>query len=44
MLYGHSTGLSPMSVSIAAVFWTWLWGPVGLVLSAPLTVVLLVLG
>jgi methylmalonyl-CoA mutase cobalamin-binding subunit len=44
LLYGHSTGLSPMSVIIAAVFWTWLWGPVGLILSTPLTLCLVVMG
>jgi len=44
MLYGHSTGLSPLSVVVAAVFWTWIWGPVGLVLSMPLTLCLVVLG
>ena len=44
MVYGHSTGLSPAAVIIAAVFWTWLWGPVGLVLSTPLTLCLVVLG
>ena len=43
-LYGHSTGLSPMSVIVAAVFWTWIWGPVGLILSTPLTLCLIVLG
>jgi predicted PurR-regulated permease PerM len=43
-LYGHSTGLSPMSVIVAAVFWTWIWGPVGLILSTPLTLCLVVLG
>ena len=43
-LYGHSTGLSPLSVILAAVFWTWIWGPVGLVLSMPLTLCLVVLG
>lgn len=43
-LYGASTGLSPLSVIVAAMFWTTLWGPVGLVLSTPLTVCLLVLG
>lgn len=43
-LYGSSTGLSPMAVIVAAVFWTWLWGPVGLFLSTPLTVCLAVLG
>jgi predicted PurR-regulated permease PerM len=44
LLYGHSTGLSPASVIIAAVFWTWLWGPIGLILSTPLTLCLVVLG
>jgi predicted PurR-regulated permease PerM len=44
MLYGHSTGLSPLSVMVAATFWTWLWGPIGLILSTPLTLCLLVLG
>ncbi len=44
LLYGHSTGLSPFSVVIAALFWTWLWGPLGLVLAMPLTLMLVVLG
>ncbi len=44
MMYGHSTGLSPVSVVVSAIFWTWLWGPIGLVLSTPLTVCLVVLG
>ncbi|GAB6845652.1 putative PurR-regulated permease PerM [Methylorubrum rhodinum] len=44
LVYGHSTGLSPFSVLISALFWTWLWGPVGLLLSTPLTVCLVVLG
>ncbi len=44
LLYGHSTGLSPMAVIVAAAFWTFLWGPVGLLLSTPLTVCLVVLG
>lgn len=44
LLYGRSTGLSPVSVVIAALFWTWIWGPVGLVLSMPLTLTLVVLG
>lgn len=44
MLYGHSTGLSPVSVLISAVFWTWLWGPIGLIMSTPLTLCLVVLG
>lgn len=44
LVYGHSTGLSPVSVVVAAVFWAWLWGPVGLILSMPLTLCLVVLG
>ncbi len=44
LLYGHSTGLSPVSVIIAAVFWTWIWGPIGLIISTPLTLCLVVLG
>ena len=44
LLYGHSTGLSPFSVVVAAIFWTWLWGPIGLILSTPLTLCLVVLG
>jgi hypothetical protein len=44
MLYAQSTGLSPFSVVVAAAFWTWLWGPVGLILSTPLTLCLVVLG
>ena len=44
MLYGRSTGLSPISVVISAIFWGWLWGPVGLILSTPLTLCLVVLG
>ena len=43
-LYGASTGLSTLAVLVAAVFWTWLWGPIGLLLSTPLTVCLAVLG
>ena len=43
-LYGASTGLSPIAVIVAAVFWTWLWGPVGLFLATPLTVCLAVIG
>ena len=43
-LYGSSTGLSAMSLIFAATFWTALWGPVGLVMSTPLTVCLLVVG
>jgi len=44
LLYGHSTGLSPASVIVAAIFWTWLWGPIGLILSTPLTLCLVVMG
>ncbi|MEX6506749.1 AI-2E family transporter [Jiella sp. M17.18] len=43
-LYGHNTGLSPVAVIVAATFWTWLWGPIGLFLSTPLTVCLVVIG
>jgi predicted PurR-regulated permease PerM len=43
-LYGSSTGLSSVAVLGAALFWTWLWGGVGLLLSTPLTVVLVVMG
>ena len=43
-LYGSHTGLSPLAIIVAAIFWTWLWGPLGLVLSTPLTVCLVVLG
>ncbi|NND99583.1 MAG: AI-2E family transporter [Pirellulaceae bacterium] len=43
-LYGTSTGISAVAVIFAAVFWGWLWGPVGLLLSTPLTVCLVVLG
>lgn len=43
-LYGTSTGISAVAVIVAAVFWGWLWGPVGLLLSTPLTVCLVVLG
>jgi predicted PurR-regulated permease PerM len=43
-VYGASTGVSPVALIAAATFWTWLWGPVGLLLSTPLTVCLVVLG
>jgi predicted PurR-regulated permease PerM len=43
-VYGASTGLSSVALIAAATFWTWLWGPVGLLLSTPLTVCLVVLG
>ncbi|WP_245454150.1 AI-2E family transporter [Aquabacter cavernae] len=44
LVYGRSTGLSPVAVVASATFWTWLWGPIGLVLSTPLTLCLVVLG
>src|SRR5262245_12022157 len=44
MVYGHSSGLSPVAVVASATFWTWLWGPIGLVLATPLTMCLVVLG
>jgi len=43
-LYGSHTGLSPLAIIISAIFWSWLWGPLGLMLSTPLTVCLVVLG
>jgi len=43
-VYGANTGVSPLALIISAVFWTWLWGPVGLVLSTPMTVCLAVIG
>lgn len=43
-LYGTRTGVSAVAVLVAAVFWTWLWGVVGLLLATPLTVCLLVIG
>jgi predicted PurR-regulated permease PerM len=44
LVYGNSTGLSPFSVVVAAIFWSWVWGPVGLILSTPLTLCLVVIG
>ena len=44
LLFGKTTGLSPIAVVISAAFWTWLWGPIGLLLATPLTVCLVVLG
>ncbi|MDB5729209.1 MAG: putative phytochrome sensor protein, partial [Noviherbaspirillum sp.] len=43
-LYGSSTGMTPVAVILAAIFWTLLWGPVGLILATPLTVCLVVMG
>ncbi|MES2858385.1 MAG: AI-2E family transporter [Pseudomonadota bacterium] len=44
MAYGRGIGVSQAALLIAVAFWTWLWGPVGLVLASPLTVCLVVLG
>ena len=44
VLYGHNTGLSPVAVVLSATFWTALWGPIGLLLSTPVTVCVVVLG
>src|SRR5262245_60708131 len=44
LVYGHSSGLSPVAIILSASFWTWLWGPVGLVMATPLTVCLVVVG
>ena len=43
-LFGHSIGVSEVALLVAAAFWAFLWGPIGLVLSSPLTVCLVVLG
>ncbi len=43
-LYGSSTGVTPIALIVAALMWTWLWGPIGLVLATPLTVCLVVMG
>jgi predicted PurR-regulated permease PerM len=43
-LIGHSAGVSPLALLITLAFWTWLWGPIGLVLGTPLTVCLVALG
>src|SRR5208283_2361753 len=44
LAYGRSSGLSPTAVITSATFWTWLWGPIGLILATPLTICLVVLG
>lgn len=44
LVYGNTTGMSPLAILVAAVFWTWLWGAVGLLLATPLTVCLAVIG
>src|SRR5690606_32331014 len=43
-LYGSSTGISPLALLLSALFWATLWGPIGLILSAPMTVCLVVIG
>jgi predicted PurR-regulated permease PerM len=42
--YGRRTGISPLAVIVSAMFWTWLWGPLGLIIATPLTVCLVVIG
>ncbi len=44
LLFGHSTGVSPTALLVSAAFWLYLWGPIGLILSAPFAVCLVVLG
>ncbi len=44
LLFGHGTGVAPMMLLVVAAFWAWLWGPLGLLLSTPLTVCLVVIG
>jgi predicted PurR-regulated permease PerM len=41
---GASAGICPTAVLVAAIFWTWLWGPIGLILSTPLTALLVIVG
>ena len=43
-LYGSRTGITPLAIIVAAIFWTWVWGPLGLIMSTPLTVCLVVVG
>jgi predicted PurR-regulated permease PerM len=43
-LFGHTTGMSPLAIIVAAAFWTLIWGPAGLLLSTPVTACLVVLG
>lgn len=44
LLYGHSTGLSPLAVIVSAILWSGLWGPIGLILAMPMTLCLVVVG
>jgi predicted PurR-regulated permease PerM len=43
-LYGKGAGLSPVAVIVGALFWTWMWGPIGLLLSTPITASIAVMG
>lgn len=43
-LYASSTGISPFTLLVSTAFWTWIWGPMGLVLATPLSVCMLVAG
>lgn len=44
LIYGSRIGVSPVAIMLSAVFWTWCWGPIGLIIAPPLTVCLVVLG
>ena len=44
LVFGRGTGLSPIAVVVSTVFWTWIWGPLGLFLAMPITLCLVVLG
>ena len=44
LVFGRGTGVTPIAVIASTVFWTWLWGPLGLLLAMPMTVFLAVLG
>lgn len=44
LLFGEQTGITPLALILSAIFWGMLWGPIGLLLSTPLTICLLVLG
>jgi predicted PurR-regulated permease PerM len=44
LVFGRGTGVSPLAVIVSTIFWTWIWGPLGLLLAMPITVCLAVLG
>ena len=44
LVFGMHTGLSPVAIVVSATFWTWLWGPIGLIVATPLTLCLVILG